>query len=95
MLTKTQGECVAKQVCYWSSVDGNRVSGADGPGENVDFNLKHAVNNYYSLINAPLEIESDGLCAIALKRQNIVQREASGKNTTAVVGKLESGAKTK
>ncbi len=30
----------------------------------------NAVHNYYNLINVPLEIESDGLCALALKEQN-------------------------
>ena len=28
----------------------------------------NAVENYFNLLNAPLEIESDGLCAIAERR---------------------------
>jgi alkylhydroperoxidase family enzyme len=34
--------------------------------EIVEITWLNAVENYYNLINLPLEIESDGLCAIAL-----------------------------
>lgn len=34
-------------------------------GEIVEITWLNAVHNYYNLINLPLEIESDGLCAIA------------------------------
>lgn len=34
--------------------------------EIVEITLLNAIENYYNLINLPLEIESDGLCAIAL-----------------------------
>ncbi len=34
--------------------------------EIVEITWLNAVHNYYNLINLPLEIESDGLCAIAL-----------------------------
>jgi len=33
--------------------------------EIVEITLLNAIENYYNLINLPLEIESDGLCAIA------------------------------
>jgi len=32
------------------------------------FNDLHALENYYNLLNLPLGIESDGLCAIAQRR---------------------------
>jgi AhpD family alkylhydroperoxidase len=37
-------------------------------GEIVEITWLNAVHNYYNLINVPLEIESDGLCAIAQAR---------------------------
>jgi len=36
--------------------------------EIVEITWLNAVHNYYNLINLPLEIESDGLCEIALAR---------------------------
>jgi alkylhydroperoxidase family enzyme len=36
--------------------------------EIVEITWLNAVHNYYNLINVPLEIESDGLCAIAQAR---------------------------
>jgi alkylhydroperoxidase family enzyme len=36
--------------------------------EIVEITWLNAVHNYYNLINLPLEIESDGLCAIAQGR---------------------------
>lgn len=36
--------------------------------EIVELTWLNAVHNYYNLINVPLEIESDGLCAIAQAR---------------------------
>ena len=36
--------------------------------EIVEITWLNAVHNYYNLINLPLEIESDGLCAIAARR---------------------------
>ncbi len=36
--------------------------------EIVEITWLNAVHNYYNLINLPLEIESDGLCAIAERR---------------------------
>ena len=36
--------------------------------EIVEITWLNAVHNYYNLINIPLEIESDGLCAIAPAR---------------------------
>lgn len=40
--------------------------------EIVEITLLNAIENYYNLINLPLEIESDGLCAIAMPRQKTV-----------------------
>ncbi len=37
--------------------------------EIVELTWLNAVENYYNLLNLPLEIEEDGLCAIAQKRQ--------------------------
>jgi AhpD family alkylhydroperoxidase len=38
--------------------------------EIIEITWLNAVENYYNLINLPLEIESDGLCAIAQSRQS-------------------------
>ena len=37
--------------------------------EIVEITWFNAMENYYNLINLPLEIESDGLCALALERK--------------------------
>ena len=37
--------------------------------EIVEITWLNALENYYNLINLPLEIESDGLCAIAERRR--------------------------
>jgi alkylhydroperoxidase family enzyme len=36
--------------------------------EIVELTWLNALENYYNLMNVPLEIEQDGLCAIAQKR---------------------------
>jgi alkylhydroperoxidase family enzyme len=51
--------------------------------EIVEITWLNAVHNYYNLLNIPLEIESDGLCAIALERQNLVQHKTDGERSTA------------
>jgi alkylhydroperoxidase family enzyme len=39
--------------------------------EIVEITWLNAVENYYNLINIPLEIESDGFCAIAQEKMSI------------------------
>jgi len=39
--------------------------------EIVEITWLNAVENYYNLINLPLEIESDGFCAIAQEQMSI------------------------
>lgn len=39
--------------------------------EIVEITYINAVENFYNLINIPLEIESDGLCALAQKKEEI------------------------
>jgi len=51
--------------------------------EIVEITWLNAVHNYYNLLNMPLEIESDGLCAIALERQNLVQHKTKVERSTA------------
>lgn len=40
----------------------------------VEITWLNAMENYYNLINLPLEIESDGLCALALERTGRPER---------------------
>src|SRR5215813_8477656 len=51
--------------------------------EIVEITWLNAVHNYYNLINIPLEIESDGLCAIAQARQDNVPHESNRKKSAA------------
>jgi alkylhydroperoxidase family enzyme len=51
--------------------------------EIVEITWLNAIHNYYNLINIPLEIESDGLCAIAQARQDKVPHESNRKKRTA------------
>lgn len=53
--------------------------------EIVEITFLNALENYYNLINLPLEIHSDNLCSIALGR---AQRRAPAK---AVAGKARLG----
>jgi len=51
--------------------------------EIVEITWLNAIHNYYNLINIPLEIESDDLCAIAQARQDNVPHESNRKKSAA------------
>lgn len=48
--------------------------------EIVEITYINALENFYNLINIPLEIESDGLCAIAQRHEHIRPHTAQEKN---------------